>query len=98
MKIVKEKKWKKIILVVSHFHQPRAYLAFLRAMKDLNFKIQIFNAPVRELSWFNKTSLNKNRLQLLEEELKKIKKYIKKGHLVTIKEAIDYQKWKEKQK
>jgi len=96
LKIVKEKKWKRIILVASHFHQPRAYLTFLRAMKDLNFKIQIFNAPARKPSWLNKTSLNKNRLQLLEEEFKKIKKYTKKGHLVAIKEAIDYQKWKER--
>jgi uncharacterized SAM-binding protein YcdF (DUF218 family) len=98
MKIVKERKWKRIILVASHFHQLRAYLTFLKAMKKLNLKIKISNAPARNLSWFEKTSLGLNRLQLLEEDLKKIQKYIKEGYLATIKEAIDYQKWKERQK
>jgi len=98
MKIAKKRKWKRIILIASHFHQPRAYLTFLRTMRDLKLKIQIFNAPVRELSWFNKTSLKLSRLQLLEEEFKKIKEYAKKGHIATSKEAIKYQEWKEKQK
>ncbi len=98
MKIAKKNKWKRIILIASHFHQLRAYLTFLKAMKDLGLKIQILNAPSRGLPWFRKTSLGSTRLQLLEEEFKKINKYIKKGHLVTISEAINYQKWKEKQK
>jgi len=97
LKIAKKRKWKRIILVVSHFHQPRAYLTFLKAMQDLNLKIQIFNAPARELSWFDKTSLNLNRLQLLEKEFEKIKEYAKNGHIATIKKAIKYQQWKEKQ-
>lgn len=98
MKLAKKKKWKKIILVASHFHQPRAYLTFLKAMKDLGLKIQIFNVPVRKLPWLKRTFLGKNRLQLLEEELKKIEEYRKKGQLATIKEAISYQKWKEREK
>lgn len=97
LKIAKKRKWKKIILVVSHFHQPRAYLTFLKAMKDLNLKIQIFNAPARRLSWFNKTSLGLTRLQLLEEEFKKIQGYAKKRHIATVEEVINYQKWKERQ-
>lgn len=95
IKLVKEKKWKRIILVASHFHQARAYLTFLKAMKNAKLKVYIFNAPARGLSWFEKTSLGLTRLQLLKEEFKKIDDYMKKGHLVTIKEAIKYQKWKE---
>lgn len=98
MKIVKEKKWKKIILVASNFHQPRAYLTFLKTMKKANLKIQIFNAPAGELSWFDKTTLGATRMQLLKEEFKKIDKYTTEGDLVTIEEAINYQKWKERQK
>lgn len=97
LKIAKEKNWGKIILVASHFHQPRAYLAFLKAMQDLNIKIHIFNAPAKELFWFDKTDAGLTRLQLLEEELNKIKKYIKTGHLIEIEEALNYQKWQEKQ-
>lgn len=95
MKLAKEKKWKKIILVASQFHQARAFLTFLKAMKDAKLKIHIFNAPVRGLSWFEKTGLGLTRLQLLVEEFKKIDEYMEKGHLVTIKEAVKYQKWKE---
>lgn len=98
MKIVKKEKWKKIILVASHFHQPRAFLTFLKAMKKCGLKIQIFNSPARGLSWFKKNSLGLNRLQMLENEFEKIAKYGKKGELVSISEAISYQNWKEKQK
>ncbi len=98
MEIAKAKKWKKIILVASHFHQPRAYFTFIKAMKDSGLKIQIFNASVRELPWFSKTSLGLNRLELLEEEFRKIEKYQRSGHVATFKEVIEYQKWREKQK
>jgi len=96
MKLVKKNRWKKIIIVASHFHQPRAYLTFLQAMKDTKLKIKIFNAPARELSWFKNTFPGLSRLRLLENELKKIDAYSKKGHLANIKEAINYQMWKEK--
>lgn len=98
MKLVRAKGWKKIILIASAFHQPRAFLTFLRAMKDAKLKIQIFNAPAPGLPWFEKTPLGKTRFELLEEEFGKIEKYYKEGHLVSIQEAIDYQRWKEKQK
>ena len=98
MKIIKKMDWKKIILVASHFHQSRAFVTFLKAMKNAGLKIQIFNSPVRGLSWFQKTSLGTSRLKLLEDEFNKITEYYKKGHLVSIKEALDYQRWKESQK
>jgi len=96
LKIVQERKWSRIILVASHFHQPRAYLAFLKAMKDLKLEIHIFNAPAKDLLWFEKTSIGPTRIQLMENELEKIKEYTKKGHLIEIKEALNYQKWQEK--
>lgn len=95
IKIIKEKEWQKIILVASHFHQPRAYLTFLKAMKDEGLELLIFNAPAREISWFEKTALGKNRLELLEEEFKKIDDYTEKGHLLSLEAAIEYQKFKE---
>lgn len=97
IKIAKERKWQRVILVASYFHQPRAYLTFLKAMEESGFKIEIFNAPVKEVSWFEKTSLGSSRLELLEKEFKKIEDYTKKGHLAPIKKLLEYQKWKEKQ-
>lgn len=85
-KIIKRKSFKKIILVASDFHQLRAYLTFLKALQDLNLKITVINAPAKD-----------NHKSLLEQEFKKIKEYQKKGHIFTFKEALKYQKWKEKQ-
>jgi len=94
MKLTKKRKWKKIILVASTFHQPRAYLTFIKVMEQLNMKIKIFNSPAQGLSWFKKTALNLNRLQLLEIELKKIEKYLKTGQIVSFKKALNYHQWK----
>lgn len=99
IRLAKEKQWRKIILVTSHFHQTRAYLTFLMAMKRNNIHIEISNNPVRNLPWFeyDTSSSGKNRKERLREEFEKIKQYQEKGHLVSFKEAIEYQQWKEQQ-
>lgn len=95
IKLVKNNNWKKIILVASGFHQPRAFLTFLKAKDDANLDLKIFNSPVANLSWFKNTAWKKTRLELLEEEFKKIDEYMLKGHLATIDQGLNYQKWKE---
>lgn len=94
MRIAKEEKWRKIILIASAFHQPRAFLTFLKATKDYKVEIEIFNAPAKH-PWFEEKELGLSRLELLSGEFSKIKEYQKKGHLVSIKEGLEYQKWKE---
>ncbi|MBI4101483.1 MAG: YdcF family protein [Candidatus Nealsonbacteria bacterium] len=84
MALARERSWKKIILIASAFHQPRAFLTFLKAMEEAELKIQIFNAPAPGLPWFQKTPLNKTRFELLEEEFEKIEKYYQQGHLTSI--------------
>lgn len=86
--------WKKIILVASSYHQPRAFLTFLKVMNEKNLKLQIINAPARELSWFEETGWGK-RNELLDAEFEKIEKYMALGQMATFKEAIEYQQWKE---
>jgi len=93
MKIVKEKNWKKIILVASNYHQYRAYLTFLKSMENANLLIEIFNAPAR-LKWFDKNEWGA-RYEILDLEFDKIDRY--KDHLMSYEKAIKYQKWKEKQ-
>jgi hypothetical protein len=95
MKLVREKNWQRIILVASHFHQPRAYLTFLKAMSELNLKIRIFNAPARNVPWFGKTPVGP-RIKLMQDDFEKIGTYRKRGHVATIEEAIQYQRWKER--
>lgn len=96
MKIVKERQWKSIILVASAFHQPRAFLTFLKAMKEQNLMIKVFNAPALH-SWFTPSSVQSTRMELLQKEIEKIEEYQKKGHVATLQEAFEYQKWKEQQ-
>jgi uncharacterized SAM-binding protein YcdF (DUF218 family) len=96
IKICRERSWKRILLVASHYHQFRAYLTFLKAMKKANILIEIINAPSNDLKWFEKTNWGK-RYDLLDQEFDRIEKYSALGHLSTFEEAIEYQKWKELQ-
>jgi mannose-1-phosphate guanylyltransferase len=97
MKILKEKGFKKVLLVASHFHQARAFLTFLKAMENFNMEITIVNSPARCLPWFENTTFGKTREQLLESEFVKIKEYCEKGDLVPVEKALKYTKWKEQQ-
>ena len=91
-----ENNWKQLILVASHEHQYRAYLTFLREILDQKSNIVLYNAPVRNLRWFEKTEWGV-RFERLEQEFVRIEKYSQLGHLATYEEAISYQKWKELQ-
>ena len=96
VKMAMERGWKKLILVASHEHQYRAYLTFLREVLDRKSGITLYNAPVRNLNWFENKGWG-TRLQRLEAEITRIEVYTEKGHLATAEEVIEYQKWKEAQ-
>ncbi len=95
LKIAKKKKWKKIILVTSLYHQPRAYLTFVGTMKEVGMRLKIINDPVRGLSWFEQGPRG-TRVNILRGEIKKINLYLSKGHLAHFEDVLLYQKWKEK--
>jgi uncharacterized SAM-binding protein YcdF (DUF218 family) len=94
LKIAKEKKWKKIMLLVPLYHQPRAYATFIQALNEMEYKVKIVNQHVRGLSWFTKTS-HGYRTDLLKIELEKINVYLEKGHVASMREILAYQRWKE---
>lgn len=94
VKMAQERGWRKLILVASHEHQYRAYLTFLREVLDSQSGIVLYNAPVRNLSWFVDKGWG-TRFERLEAEFQRIEKYTEMGHLATATEVIDYQKWKE---
>lgn len=96
IKLSSKNKWKRIILVASHYHQYRAYLTFLKVLQEEDSKLIIYNAPARELKWFEKTDWGK-RINLLENEFNRIEEYSKLNHIATFQSAIEYQKWKEEQ-
>ena len=88
--------WNKLILVASHYHQYRAYLTFLKEITDTNSNILLYNAPAKDLRWFEETAWGE-RFDLLDDEFDRIEKYTALSHLVPLNEAIEYQKWKEQQ-
>ena len=94
LKLAIQNKWQRLILVGSHEHQYRAYLTFLKEILDSNSRIVLYNAPVRNLKWFDETGWGL-RIERLELEFEKIGAYLSLGHLATFEQAIDYQKWKE---
>jgi uncharacterized SAM-binding protein YcdF (DUF218 family) len=96
MKLALENNWQKLILVATHEHQYRAYLTFLKEVLVLNRNIILYNAPVRNLKWFDANPWGR-RIDRLEQELKKIAVYFSKGHLAGVEEAVNYQEWKESQ-
>lgn len=96
VKISRGNGWNRLILVASHYHQYRAYLTFLKEILDTQSNIIIFNAPVKDLKWFEESGWGQ-RFDLLEQEFERIEQYSKYNHLATYSEAIEYQKWKEQQ-
>jgi len=97
MKMVKARNWRTIIIIASNFHQYRAYLIFLKAMRDAGIVINMINAPARDLSWFkDERDVGGQRINVLENEFEKIDKYTKSGQIASFQNALDYFKWKEK--
>lgn len=94
MRIAQSYKWQRLILVATHDHQYRAYLTFLKVSLELNDRIILYNAPVRNLKWFEDTGWG-TRFSRLEKEFVRIEKYYDQGHLASFAEAIEYQQWKE---
>lgn len=86
--------WKKLALVASHEHQYRAYLTFLREVLDTNSGLILYNAPVRNLSWFVDSGWG-IRYERLAAEFERIERYSAMGHLANADEVVAYQKWKE---
>lgn len=95
IRMAMQRGWKKLILVASHEHQYRAYLTFLREVLDTRSGIALYNAPARNLNWFEDKGWG-TRFERLEAEILRIEKYSEMGHLANAQEVIDYQQWKEK--
>ena len=96
MQWARKNKWRRMILIASHYHQYRAFLTFLRAMKKHRLKLIFMNTPARGLSWFKKLRWGK-RIDLLEAEFDKIAVYRQGGDIASFIEGIEYMKWKESQ-
>lgn len=90
MELSKERGWRNLLIVTSPHHQYRAYLTFLKALKDLKPDISIQNA-VAPLSW-NEETRRGRRIDRLSQEFDRIEEYQKKGDVASYEDGIAYLK------
>lgn len=94
LELAKKEKWNTIILVASHYHQPRAFLTFIKQLKKSHSDLKIINYPARNLSWSEDNKWGK-RIDLLKGEFEKIKEYGKLGDVSDFEEGVEYLKWRQ---
>lgn len=94
IRICKQLGWSRIVLVASADHQYRAYLTFLRVVIDAKSDVLVFNSSAKNKGWYKDDGWG-SRTERLNQEFERIEKYGQMGHLATIEEAIEYQRWKE---
>lgn len=98
LRFIKDRGWKKIILVSSPYHQIRAFLTFLAQLrkKGLSDSVHLINAPAH-LEWFREIPAKKKSAidLLVEEEIPRLKKYQVFGDVASFDEGIAYlqKKW-----
>lgn len=85
--------WKRIILVASPYHMPRAFLTFLRALEEseLTETVRIVPCPTSHVAWFEAPpGVGMVRLGLLADEFAKCEDYATKGHVATWRNGLAY--------
>ena len=93
LKMAKDEKWSKILLVGSSYHQPRAFLTFLRQAEDIKWKGEIINQPAI-VAWDEKPAGRDDTAKFIfNQEFEKIERYEK--DLVSIQQGIKYLKCKD---
>lgn len=80
--------WRRMLLVASAYHMPRAFLTFIHAMRS---DCQVLPVPASQSPWGGcPEGVEQTRLALLGSEMAKIETYRKKGHLASYAEGVEY--------
>jgi uncharacterized SAM-binding protein YcdF (DUF218 family) len=90
MQLAQEKGWKTILVLTSPHHQYRAFLTFLKAMRDADMHVELVNA-VAPLSMTEENPWGR-RADLMEKEFDKIVEYQKQGDVASYDDGIKYLK------
>jgi len=86
IKLAKLKKWKKIILVSSAYHQPRVFLSFVKQVKKQKWSGMLKNQPLNQDEFAVPDGRKENVKNLILNEIKNIEKY--KNDLIDLSEGI----------
>ncbi len=90
MQLARERRWIRLLIVTSPHHQYRAFLTFLKAMRDAGLELTLINA-VAPLSLIEENPWGR-REDLLADEFAKIELYGNKGDVASYEEGITYLK------
>lgn len=91
--VARRRGWRRIALVASPYHLPRAYATFLRSLLDAELGEEVYLMPVAadRTRWVAPPQDRKaSRAALLPLDLEKIELYGAKGHVASWLEALDY--------
>lgn len=83
--------WRRIMLVMSPYHAPRAFLTFLKAAMEagVDKALEINMAPATHVPWWKAPDgIKPTRFDLLDSEIKKTHDYAE--HLATWQEGLAY--------
>lgn len=87
-RMARGKGWKRILLVASAYHMPRAFLTFLAFAPA---GLHIVPVPASHTRWGEPPAgADRPRLDLLAAEAAKIEEYRGRGHLVSYADGIEY--------
>jgi len=88
LRLAQNRRWKKIILVASPYHQIRVFLTFLKRAKKIKWEGVLINQPTK-INWEKVPSGRKKRTkELFLEEIEKIKKY--QNDITSVREGLSY--------
>lgn len=90
IKLAKKNAWKKIILVSSSYHQPRAFLSILKAIQIVGYDCKIINQSYYVKNNMTVSGRKVNTSELIKNEISKINKYQLKGDISSYEEGFDY--------
>ena len=88
------RKWKRLILVASPYHQYRAFLTFVKALQDVGHDklIQLCNVPADLAPWWKAPEgMTETRIELLAAEFMKCQQYGE--HVASWADGLAYLEW-----
>ena len=95
VRFAKRKNYKSMIVLASPFHQIRAFMTTVRVVLAEHPELKLYSFPGDALPWNEKAThsqgaLSAKRNELIEAEFERIKKYLRKGDLISFDRVLGY--------
>lgn len=86
LRLAEKHGWRSLLLVTTEYHQYRAFLTFVKAMRDMNLDIELTMVPENEFPQFH----SKTHEEVIAGEMERIATYQQKGDVASWEEGITY--------